>query len=516
MTNQTKILSKSYRLPQWSVLVAVVLFLMGLIHLESTPPLWWDEGWTLCVARHWVELGHYGCLLAGQPAPATLSAHFPVVTSIALSFRLFGVGIWQARIVGLLFTTAALLLLYHLTDRLYNRPIAIATLVMVLLLPAKWQIHPLFIGRQVLGEMPALFFLLAGYACFLRAPRKPWLFMPLTLCFWGVALMTKLQVGPFWAVSLAVPLVIAALKRQWRLAGLLTASGLGSWVVYQLLRGVQQFLLSGHTLPGSPISGLNEALSLVPVMSVRLAALRFVLIFGLPAVLGLAYAAWQWFRAQPKPQLDELQLVRLMLLSLAGSWLAWFTFLSVGWDRYAFPALFLASPFVAALLYDLTGGFKLRSGLEMALSCFKTRRFCRPPLKVVGAAFLLGLMLLLAVRSLYLFYRSDSHILVVQVAHFLNTSTPPEALIETYDSELFFLLDRPYHYPPAQLHVELIRRAFLDPQVLAEYDPLAANPDYLVVGPFSAWVRLYEPLLTTGVYRPLQTFGPYQIYERVR
>jgi hypothetical protein len=152
----------------------------------------------------------------------------------------------------------------------------------------------------------------------------------------------------------------------------------------------------------------------------------------------------------------------------------------------------------------------------MVLSFLKTRRFYRPPLKIVGAAFLLGLMLLLAVRSFYLFSRSDSHTSVVQAAHFLNSSTPPDTLIETYDSELFFLLDRPYHYPPAQLHVELIRRAFLDPQVLAEYDPLAANPDYLVVGPFSAWVRLYEPLLAAETYRPLQTFGPYQIYERVR
>jgi hypothetical protein len=33
-------------------------------------------------------------------------------------------------------------------------------------------------------------------------------------------------------------------------------------------------------------------------------------------------------------------------------------------------------------------------------------------------------------------------------AAFLNTQTPPGALIKRYNSELFVLLDRPYHYHP--------------------------------------------------------------------
>ena len=74
--------------------VAGVVFLMvfgsGLIHIESFPPLWFDEGWTVCVARTWVELGHYGCLFKGEPAPPSLAAHFPVVASVAAGFALFG------------------------------------------------------------------------------------------------------------------------------------------------------------------------------------------------------------------------------------------------------------------------------------------------------------------------------------------------------------------------------------------------------------------------------------------
>jgi hypothetical protein len=78
-------------------------------------------------------------------------------------------------------------------------------------------------------------------------------------------------------------------------------------------------------------------------------------------------------------------------------------------------------------------------------------------------------------------------------AEFLNSQTPPGALIETYDSELVFLLNRPYHYLPDQIHVELIRRTFLyDDATLIDYNPLTANPDYLVVGPHSKQWRLYD------------------------
>ncbi len=74
--------------PAWSagqihILVAAVLALIvfgsGAFHAESLPPLWFDEGWTVCVAKTWVEQGHYGCLLRGEPGDTLLAAHFPVV-----------------------------------------------------------------------------------------------------------------------------------------------------------------------------------------------------------------------------------------------------------------------------------------------------------------------------------------------------------------------------------------------------------------------------------------------------
>src|SRR5258708_11331881 len=102
------------------LLASLVLFLVGLINLESTPALWWDEGWALCVARTWVEAGHYGCRLNGQLAEPFQSQPFPVVVAITSGFRLWGVGIWQARVVSLIVTILALWFFYGLTARLFN------------------------------------------------------------------------------------------------------------------------------------------------------------------------------------------------------------------------------------------------------------------------------------------------------------------------------------------------------------------------------------------------------------
>src|SRR5437868_3006531 len=112
-----------YRRLLIGIFPSVIVIALGLWNLGG-PGVWWDEGWTMSVARNLVERGHYGRLLDGQLAPPGLEAAFPVTAPVALSFELFGVGIWQGRLFGVLCTVAALALMYHLALRLYNRPVA--------------------------------------------------------------------------------------------------------------------------------------------------------------------------------------------------------------------------------------------------------------------------------------------------------------------------------------------------------------------------------------------------------
>jgi 4-amino-4-deoxy-L-arabinose transferase-like glycosyltransferase len=500
--------------------ILVVLLLLAMtVRLDRLPPLWWDEGWTLTVARTWVERGHYGLLNEGRFAPPELAANFPIVAPIALSFRLFGVGVWQGRFVIALFSLATLALLHYLARRLYNRPVANATLFVLLLMPIYQGLHPVYIGRQVLAEMPMLFYALAGYACLLSALRRPLLFMPPTILLWSLALRAKAQPLPFWAASMIVPLLVTLLKRRWREAGLLGLALFGSYGGSRLLPWLRDLLLQGHTLPATPISGVREFTAIVPSLSIRLEALFVTLTAGFPSLLGLTYTAWRWLKRPDKLETEpERAIMRLSLLSLAGSWLGWFILLSAGWFRYLFPVTFVGSMFVAALLHDLSDGFDLLAVLRRAGSALRRLRLDRPAAKAFLTIFLVGLSLPFDLISLGdLFLSADDS--VYQVAEFLNTQIPPDALIESYDTELFFLLDRPYHYPPPQMHVDLMRKGFLQQDVSIEYDPLPADPDYLVIGEYgrnAASGALYSPVLSAGEFCLVQSYGEYDIYERVR
>jgi hypothetical protein len=185
--------------------------------------------------------------------------------------------------------------------------------------------------------------------------------------------------------------------------------------------------------------------------------------------------------------------------------------------RYLFPAVFIGSVFVAAMIYELLGQFRWSALFRHVRRHLAVGKFDARTAGAIFACLVVGVATLQTVPMLYRTYRLGADTSVLRVASFLNTHTPANAIIETYDSPLFFLLDRPYHYPPDQVHVDLIRRLFLGQAVQIDYNPLSADPDYLVVNrPFLMWWTLYDPVVKNGVFRPIQNYGRYTIYERVR
>ena len=497
-------------------MVAGLLFLMvfgsGLVHLESFPPLWFDEGWTVCVARTWVERGHYGCLLLGEPAAPLLSAHFPVVASVAVSFKLLGIGIWQARVVGLLYTFGAFLLLYAIARRIYNRPVAIGALALLIVVPFKWSIHPLFIGRQVLGEMPMLCFLLAGYACVLRIDdNRRW--MAAAVMCWSVAWMAKGQVAPFFIASLAGTALFVGLRGDWGVARRLALLLGGSWVGYRLLVMMKDLFLAGHTLPHPPTQGMTEAIALVLVPSIRLDTMWYMVGSWPEYTVALAYGAWRLWRSGYGRRPIE-QTVWTMLLLLASSWLAWFAFLCAGEPRYAMPGLFIAAPFTAALFYDLTKGFDATFVRGALSGLRRSRRVTDEGIKAAVAVALLIVMGGVVVQERYAFRGREDERDLFELIAYLHVATPATAVVETYDSELFLFLNRRYTYAPPQALVEVILHE-QDSRQPVTYDPLESKPDYLVVGEYGRWAGFYKPLIKQGRVRLVQTIGRYQVYEPV-
>jgi hypothetical protein len=498
--------------------LCVFLLLAGLWNLEG-PEFWWDEGWTLSVARNFVERGHYGRLLDGQPAPGGLEASPVVTLPIALSFHALGVGLWQGRLVSLICAAAAITLLVVLAARVYDQKVAWGTLGVLLLLSAHPQLNALLTGRQVLGEMPMLLFLTGGYLCLDAALRRQALWIVPAAVLWSLALFAKAQTFPFWLVSLAGATVAALLLRRWRAATLVAGGMALTLLARPWVAQMVTLPIAGRTLPGTAISGIYDVAAFVPNLPNRIFALQMILIGGIPALAGLIDAIRRFLNdarvARAPGHSHNTLIIRSALIGLAGSWFVWFALLSVGVPRYLFPATFAAGLFTATLLHDLTDGFRLAFVVEHLVAPLRTRRMTRQSAGAWLATLLVVTTLPLTLLSYWRHFTADDRA-VFRVAAFLNTQTPPDALIETYESELHVLLNRRYHYPPDQVHIELNRRSLLGQDTPVEYDPLAANPTHLAVGRFASGNALYADVIASGAFREILRDGRYVVYERVQ
>jgi hypothetical protein len=208
---------------------------------------------------------------------------------------------------------------------------------------------------------------------------------------------------------------------------------------------------------------------------------------------------------------------KVALLCFALSWFAWFVFFSVGWIRYIFPAVFIGSIFVAAMMHDFTQGYDVRYTTQRLIAFLRGRAFNKESVAALVVVLVLLASIPRTVIAVFKTYVLDADNSVEQAADFLNSQTRPGTLVETYDSELFFLLDRYYHYPPDRVHVDLIQRTFLyEHNIRIHYDPLVADPDYLVVGPHSKQWKLYDEVLKTGAFQLIRSYPRYVIYKRVR
>ena len=200
----------------FTIVLGCLIGLVFFVQLESIPTLWWDEGWTLILARNWVQQGFYGQIMDGQRLSPGLAGHFPVIASEALSFKIFGVGVWQGRLPFVLFGIIVLVLMFVTARILYNTSIAWGTLFLLIFTSMTTGLNPIIMGRQILGEILALIFLLSGFLCYRLALSKNYWWSQMAVLCWGMALVTKSQVLPFWLASMGLMLLGAGLKRWWR------------------------------------------------------------------------------------------------------------------------------------------------------------------------------------------------------------------------------------------------------------------------------------------------------------
>ena len=82
-------------------------------------------------------------------------------------------------------------MMYALVNRLYDKRIALATLAVLLFMSPRPAYHPFLMGRQVMGEMPLVFYLLSGYFFLLLSLEKSKWWIVAAIIMWAVAFNTK-------------------------------------------------------------------------------------------------------------------------------------------------------------------------------------------------------------------------------------------------------------------------------------------------------------------------------------
>lgn len=483
--------------------VSLLLVLLSVGWLADVPAVWFDEGSHLHVPQLLVERGIYadysdGELRYGGPVAGVGPT---VLVPIAASFRLFGVGLLQGRGVMVAFLLLFLITTWRFARGLASERVADITILLLVGAPA---VNVLLIGRQVLGEVPALWFVMLGLIAWQRAlpgDRLVW-YAASGLAF-GLAAVTKYQ----FLIMLVPGLCLAWAVTQWRGAWVSHRAFLVPLVVCGVVFAAWQgalLLYFGMDVFVSNILGISAASkgAAVTLSPERIReSLRVVL--GAGAYVGLAVPALIWVGARALATRNERSAVWLLIVALAAANLAWFVASSIGWQRYALPGLALAGLAAAAMLdYFVSSGLGQVGDLPASA------------LRVVGWAWigLAGpLPLALTANTILHPPANDAR----AMATFVDATVPPAALIETWEPHLSVLSGHRFRFPPNTLLRTAVAYRFAGgPPPSSEYDFTTPSPDYVLVGDFGTWVDVYPSERLKDGFDLLHEEGSYKLYQR--
>jgi hypothetical protein len=495
---------RAYLWPAALVCWGTVLLFLATYNLERYPLTWFDEGSHLHVPKTLVQYGVYadrseeGFRYFGP----TTGVGPTVMLPIAGVFKVAGIGLVQARLVMVGYLMLALFAFAIVARRLYGN---LGALLATTLLVTSPGISLLSVGRQVLGEVPALAFLMLGIFFWYRSldangqdGRK----LAAASIAFGLVALTKNQFAlvlvpsliAMWAADQIYFRVLRLREIAWPLGAVIVGTVTGQLTPLIPLIGTDEFartLQLTRQASGGAIFVFSPARILT---SLKLLFSADVFAYwGLPALLyGIVLA-----RGRDR---DGIRYAFLLIFAVVS--LGWYALGSIGWPRYAFPGLAVMTLFVARLFLDL-----LRSGYRTAPD---TTAIVRTVALTSVVVIMIGASLIQQAREIVT-ARDDSP---QQVAAFLNAEAPRDAIVETWEPELGFLTDHAYHYPPSGWLDRAVRAQWLGGQRVTDYDPVAeSKPAYLVVGRFGTYTGLYTPFLQREQPEHIASFGAYDVYR---
>jgi 4-amino-4-deoxy-L-arabinose transferase-like glycosyltransferase len=478
--------------------VVLMMLLLGFIRLDRYPAPWFDEGIHLQVAKNLVADGTY----AARSADGTLD-YAPsigvgptLLLPVAGTLKLFGTSLEAGRAVPVLYLMLATALIFMISRRLFGRLAAFTTLIILLAMPALDWVET---GRQVLGEVPALTFVLLGGLLVLRA-RSIMTLIPAGLVL-GLALVTK---GQYVLILPAALLALAAIDLRW------TRHRTRNWHVTLFVAVMSAWALWIATLllvvgDGNVVENvgmLRESSSgalLVFDIGRMAAAWRVVLgpstfMLVVPASI---FGIWTIRVAE-----GERRFALLALWLVQAAWLGWFVTASIGWPRYAFAGLALNAIFAGDLIKRLAGLARQ--------AFFRPTRFS-PAIVVAGLA-LVALVAAGNWRTLSPIVRQNDQD-AVRFAALVDNQVPAGSVVDGWEPELGFLSDHPYQAPPPGSLSTVVEARWFGgtmPDFSSDLDG-----DFLVIGPFARWVGVYREASASTNWQQMAVVGQYTLYQRL-
>jgi 4-amino-4-deoxy-L-arabinose transferase-like glycosyltransferase len=494
-------------------LVLVLLFaaLLLTFNLRGWPPTWYDEGITLQVAKNLALSNKYGIQSSDgfREFDPVISTGPTVTLPIALLFKLGGLDLLWGRLVIVIYALLLTALFFTISDSIFDTNTAIVASLFLITLTASFDdISGSFIAlaRMVMGEVPALLFSLAGVLFWFRGieTNKKMLLAGAGLCF-GLAFLTKQQHYLMLPAIITIFLIDRVTHHRLRISHIGIPIAVSLVCVF-IWYAVQALIVDTGTLGNTGIMDrLGTHITIFSpeliVRSIRTLLGSGILIWGLP---GLIYGAY----LSKDESITDFK--RMSLITICVVWLIWFVFGSIGWIRYAFPAIMILMIFIAKLLVDLSNKFEFFRWLfhKEARREFEGIRVVQSLSVTLAILF----MILVPVNARIKDLVTTKDISASEFARFIDENISQEAIIETFEPEIAFFSRNTFHQPPFEVDGASIRHVqFGEPYPDGFYDLKSYNLDYLVLGPHAKWTRVYSRFLQNTDYELVHSTGEYDL-----
>lgn len=150
-------------------LACALLLFFATYRLSEAPHIWYDEGYYTQVAQNFMLSG--GQTLQVAPgeftSASTITGGYPFIAPVALSYKLFGVGVLQGRSVMAVFIVAFFLAAVYLVNLLFGARFALWSAFLIASFPMLYGN-----GKSVLGEVPGLVYFLLTLTALIHLERS--------------------------------------------------------------------------------------------------------------------------------------------------------------------------------------------------------------------------------------------------------------------------------------------------------------------------------------------------------